>query len=74
MVAKHFRPILVKTVKRSIIMDEDAQPNGGLAWKWLLKVLQQLGIDGIRSEDTDNSNKWLVDDEIYCPQGSKQAH
>ncbi|KIJ33678.1 hypothetical protein M422DRAFT_264296 [Sphaerobolus stellatus SS14] len=63
-------------------------------------VLQQLGIDGMSSEDTDSSNviqtiycvkimewrhnidyeldlieqKQLVDDEIYCPQGSKPAH
>ncbi|KIJ49846.1 hypothetical protein M422DRAFT_246212 [Sphaerobolus stellatus SS14] len=90
----------VKTVKMTIVIDEDAQLNNGLAWKWLLKVLQQLGVDGMSSEDTDNSNiietvyrvkvmewrrnmdfaldlidqKRLVDDEIYCPQGSKPAH
>ncbi|KIJ31076.1 hypothetical protein M422DRAFT_267285 [Sphaerobolus stellatus SS14] len=46
----------VKTVQMTIMMDEDAQINDGIAWKWLLKVLQHLGVDGMSSEDTDNSN------------------
>ncbi|KIJ35896.1 hypothetical protein M422DRAFT_261852 [Sphaerobolus stellatus SS14] len=29
----------VKTVKMTIVMDEDVKLIGGLAWKWLLKAL-----------------------------------
>jgi hypothetical protein len=40
----------------TILLHQEARDNDVPVWKWLMQVIQRLGIDGMSSEDTDNSN------------------
>jgi hypothetical protein len=46
----------VKIVQMTTLLHQEARDDDVPVWKWLLKVLQQLGIDGMSSDDTDNVN------------------
>jgi len=37
-------------------MESEADAPEAAIWEWLLQVIQKLGVDGMSSEDTDNSN------------------
>jgi hypothetical protein len=40
----------------TILLHQEARDDDVPVWKWLLQVIQRLGVDGMSSEDTDNAN------------------